>query len=168
MLSQHLSHPALVNQDLANTRRTARNAPIVLARNPYVSLVIIVALLVVTTWGLLVIQDATHAPRPYTIFYLIPVAIGAALLGLRAGYVTVVLSIVLAYVFLFRHNGANTSIQLLHDSIEILAMAIGTLTIATVVGRLRNALVDLSRLNEDLTGERRAQSFCSIVRCCLQ
>jgi len=58
-------------------------------------------LLAVCTWGELAILDVADVHRPYTIFYLIPVAVGAALLGVRGGILTALAAVLLARLYLF-------------------------------------------------------------------
>lgn len=100
----------------------------------------------------------THLPgmhRPYTIFYLIPVAIGAALLGVRGGILTALGSVLLARVFLFggHQQGAARLLTtpMLADDIEFGALLLGTLTIACVTGLLQKALAEVRAAGERLS-----------------
>ena len=101
------------------------------------------SLLCLCTWGLMVLRDAVGDQRPYTILYLIPVAIGAALLDKRGGLVAAAAAVVLARVFLLndhKHGSALLSFPSLAESIEFLSLLAGTLTVVLVTGRLRSAL----------------------------
>jgi anti-sigma regulatory factor (Ser/Thr protein kinase) len=104
-------------------------------------------LMALCTWGQLCLRILTGGQRPYTILYLIPVAIGAALLGARGGLIAALLAVVLARIYLF--NDAKHGTQLLFsfpsmaEAIEFCALLAGTVTVATVTGRLRTVLGDL-------------------------
>lgn len=111
-------------------------------------------LLAFCTWGQLRLRDLTGAHRPYTIFYLIPVALGAALMGVRGGIATALLAATLARVFLFDdyEQGAASPLSLPNRAslIEFLALLAGTMTIAGVTGRLRSTLGLLRASGEKL------------------
>lgn len=112
--------------------------------------VLTLGLLCFCTWGLLALQHVVGDQRPYTILYLIPVAIGSALLNRRGGLAAAALAVILARVFLLndhKHGSALLSFPSLAESIEFLSLLAGTLTVALVTGRLRAALttVNLSR-----------------------
>lgn len=158
MISQSLSQFASVSQAQAANPPQRPASLAQLSRNPLAAWLLVVALLLLLTWGLIVLDNAVQA-RPYTIFYLIPVAIASGLLGLRGGYFASTASIFLAYGFLFSHRYSG-GVGEIRDTIEVVALAIGTFTIATVVGRLRVALGDLGRLNVDLVrSEERRVAF---------
>jgi len=115
---------------------------------------LILALLALCTWGELAIQNAVNVHRPYTIFYLIPVVVAAALLGVRGGVLTAILSIVLARIYLFsdqKQGLALISFPNTAETIEFFALLVGTLTIAIITGRLRSALDDLDHTSNDLS-----------------
>lgn len=101
-------------------------------------------LLLFCTWGLLLLRNLTHTQRPYTILYLIPVALGAAFLGVRGGMTTAIIALVLARVFLFndaKHGSALLlSLPRTDETIEFIALLVGTFTVAFVTGRLRTTL----------------------------
>ena len=110
-------------------------------------------LLFLCTWGELGIQIFSGAHRPYTIIYLIPVAVGAALLGMRGGIVTALLAIILARIYLIpddKHGLALISFPNVAETIEFFALLLGTLTVAIVTGRLRSTLGDLDTTNREL------------------
>jgi len=113
-------------------------------------------LLVLVTQGEIYLVHLPGTHRPYTIFYLIPVAIGAALLGVRGGIVTALASVVLARVFLFgghEHGAARLlTAPVIADDIEFGALLLGTLTIACVTGFLRTALGDVRAAGNRITG----------------
>ncbi len=101
-------------------------------------------LLAFCTWGLLQLRALTGDQRPYTILYLIPVAVGAAFLGARGGMATALVAVVLARLYLLngQQHGATLllSAPTLNDDIEFLALLAGTFTVAGLTGRLRTAL----------------------------
>ncbi len=110
-------------------------------------------LLVLCTWGELALQDIAEVRRPYTIFYLIPVVVGAALLGIRGGILTALAAVILARFYLFtdnKHGLELISFPNLAESIEFTALLVGTLTIAFITGRLRSTLGVLNETNEEL------------------
>jgi anti-sigma regulatory factor (Ser/Thr protein kinase) len=111
-------------------------------------------LLGICTSLLLYLRAVTDEQRPYTILYLIPVALGAALLGVRGGVCAAVAAIVLARVYLFndQHHGVALldTLPRLPEDIEFASLAIGTLTVALVTGRLRETLGLLRGTNRDL------------------
>lgn len=106
------------------------------------------------TWGELALQAATGVERPYTIFYLVPVALGAALLGVRGGVITALIAVVLARIYLFsdnKHGLDLISAPNIAEIVEFLALLAGTLTIGIITGSLRNTLVELAFANEHLS-----------------
>lgn len=111
-------------------------------------------LLVVFTWGQMRLLDITGAHRPYTILYLIPVAIGGALMGVRGGIVTALLAVLLARFFLFgdsdRGEALWTSFPNTRALVEFYALLAGTLTVGAVTGRLRSTLSLLRAAGEQL------------------
>lgn len=114
-------------------------------------------LLLICTWGLLELRLVTHDQRPYTILYLIPIALGAAFLGVRGGVISALVAVVLARIFLFndaKHGSALLlSFPRTNEAIEFGALLVGTLTVAFVTGRLRTTLT-LLRISGD--GVKRA------------
>ena len=111
------------------------------------------ALLVLCTWGEVGLEAVTKVNRPYTIFYLIPVAIGAALLGVRGGILAALFAVVLARIYLFsddKHGLALISAPDIAEVVEFFALLVGTLTVAVVTGRLRSALSNLNQSNTTL------------------
>ena len=121
--------------------------------NTGASLLLTVLLLALCTWGELVIEDIAGVNRPYTIFYLIPVAVGAALLGIRGGILTALAAVLLARLYLFtdnKHGLDLVSFPSIAEAIEFTALLLGTLTIAFITGRLRTTLGELNATNTDL------------------
>ncbi len=114
-----------------------------------------VLLLVLVTQGEILLTRLPGTHRPYTIFYLIPVAIGAALLGVRGGILTAVASVLLARIFLFSsgQQGADRLLAAprLADDIEFGALLLGTMTIACVTGLLQTALGEVRAAGERLS-----------------
>ena len=118
-------------------------------------------LLFLCTWGEIGMQHVAGVNRPYTIFYLIPVAVAAALLGIRGGILTALAAIALARVYLFtddKHGLALISFPSTAEAVEFFALFLGTLTIALITGRLRSTLghlkvtyTNLKEANQKLT-----------------
>lgn len=119
-----------------------------------------VLLLLLVTEGEVLLTRLPGAHRPYTIFYLIPVAIGAALLGVRGGILMALLSVFLARVFLFSGHQQGTARLLtapvIADDIEFGALLLGTLTIACVTGLLQKALDEVRAAGEHLNNANRS------------
>lgn len=112
-------------------------------------------LLAFCTWGELALEVHVGVNRPYTIFYLIPVAVGAALLGVRGGILTALAAVLLARLYLFtdnKHGLDLISFPGVAEAVEFCALLLGTLTVAVITGRLRSALGALNRTNADLQG----------------
>lgn len=121
--------------------------------NTSASLLLTLLLLALCTSGELAIRDLAGVNRPYTIFYLIPVAVGAALLGIRGGILTALTAILLARLYLFTDNKHGLDLVSFPDvaeAIEFFALLLGTLTVAFITGRLRSALGELNRTNTNL------------------
>lgn len=121
--------------------------------NATASVLLTVFLLAFCTWGELAIGNLAGVNRPYTIFYLIPVAIGAALLGIRGGIFTALAAVLLARLYLFtdnKHGLDLVSFPNIAEAIEFGALLLGTLAIAFITGRLRSVLGDLNRTNMEL------------------
>ena len=121
--------------------------------NAAAALLLTVLLLALCTWGELFIKDLAGVNRPYTIFYLIPVAVGAALLGIRGGILTALAAVLLARLYLFtdnKHGLGLVSFPSIAEAVEFSALLLGTLTIAFITGRLRSTLGELNRTNTDL------------------
>lgn len=113
------------------------------------------SLLALCTWGELALEDRVGVNRPYTIFYLIPVAVGAALLGMRGGILTALAAVLLARLYLFtdnKHGLGLVSFPGVAEAVEFCALLLGTLTIAVITGRLRSTLGALNQTNADLQG----------------
>jgi anti-sigma regulatory factor (Ser/Thr protein kinase) len=122
--------------------------------NQAASVLLAALLLGVCTALLLYLRGATDDQRPYTILYLIPVAVGASLLGVRGGVVAALAAVILARIYLFndeRHGLALIdTLPHLSEDIEFASLAVGTLTIALVTGHLRQTLGLLRVTVEDL------------------
>jgi anti-sigma regulatory factor (Ser/Thr protein kinase) len=122
--------------------------------NRTAAVLLTVFLLALCTMLLLHLRIITDAQRPYTILYLIPVALGAAMLGVRGGVAASVVAILLARIYLFNDNQHGIilfeRLPRLVENIEFASLAVGTLTIAIVTGRLRETLGLLRSSNMDL------------------
>ena len=121
--------------------------------NALAAILLTALLLALCTWGELFIKDLAGVNRPYTIFYLIPVAVGAALLGIRGGILSALAAVLLARLYLFtdnKHGLGLISFPNIAEAIEFSALLLGTLTIAFITGRLRSTLGELNHTNMDL------------------
>ncbi len=129
------------------------NKPLSKSTNTFVSALFTLFLLGLCTWGELSLSGIVGVHRPYTIFYLIPVAVGAALLGIWGGIGTAFLALVLARVYLFadnKHGLALLSFPNPAEGIEFGAMLLGTVTIAIITGTLRSTLSRYNHSNTEL------------------
>lgn len=116
--------------------------------NTIVSALLTLLLLGLCTWLEVCLKEIAGINRPYTIFYLIPVAVGAALLGIWGGVASAAVALVLARVYLFADNKHGLGLVSFPDTaegVEFAAMLVGTLAIAVITGTLRSTL---SRYNE--------------------
>jgi anti-sigma regulatory factor (Ser/Thr protein kinase) len=128
--------------------------------SPVASAIITAAMLIFCTWAINLLTTIVHDNRPFTLFYFVPVAFGAAFLGIRGGIATSVLAVILARVYLFDAGPMFWKMPTLSDDIELLALAFGTFTVAIVTGRLRTVLGQLNQANIDLRdSERRRTGF---------
>jgi anti-sigma regulatory factor (Ser/Thr protein kinase) len=122
--------------------------------HPVIAGAITLGLLALVTWWISWLRFISGAAHPYTILYLIPVAVGAAFLGIRGGIAATVLVLILARVYLFNDHKGGLSALLsfpdLAEGLEFMTLTMGTLAIASVTGRLRSTLVQLRRSNDRL------------------
>lgn len=147
-----------VSNTLATASVPPSSKPIPLLREaflpPAVAGLITVLLLGLCTYLLLYLRVVTEAQRPYTILYLVPVAISAAFLGVRGGIIAALASLVLARIYLFndQRHGLDLlrSLPTLAEDIEFASLAVGTIAIAAVTGRLRETLGLLRDSNQEL------------------
>jgi len=107
---------------------------------PIVAIFVTLGLIAATTKVILLLQHFVGPDRPFTILYLLPVAFGAALLGMWWGIFFAFATLLCAQVFLFSHPGYLLPVVDLSNSIEDASLAIGVFVIAFVTGRLRSAL----------------------------
>lgn len=110
-------------------------------------------LLGLCTWLEVGLKDIAGINRPYTIFYLIPVAVGAALLGIRGGIGTALVALVLARMYLFadnKHGLGLLSFPNIAEAVEFAAMLLGTVAIAVITGTLRTTLSRYNQSNTEL------------------
>jgi anti-sigma regulatory factor (Ser/Thr protein kinase) len=101
-------------------------------------------LLAFCTWALIHLRTLTDDQRPYTILYLIPVALGAALMGVRGGLISSLAALILARVFLFsdQKHGLDLfrTLPQTSEAVEFASLLLSTVTVSIVTGRLRSAL----------------------------
>ncbi len=121
--------------------------------NSLAAVLLTVFLLGLCTWLEVGLKDIAGINRPYTIFYLIPVAVGAALFGVWGGVGTALAALVLARVYLFadnKHGLGLFSFPTAAEGIEFAALLLGTATIAIITGYLRTTLTRFNRSNDQL------------------
>jgi anti-sigma regulatory factor (Ser/Thr protein kinase) len=117
-------------------------------------------LLVVVTFFLRYDEGISTGNVPALTYFLVPVVVGSALLGIRGGYVTSLLSLILARLLLF----SDYSIQLRHIGtdawINYVGLMISTFIVATITGRLHSSLRQVKRSSAKLIEtEKRRQAF---------
>lgn len=111
--------------------------------HPVVAFLITVCLLCLCTWWIYWLRDITGYGRPYTILYLIPVAVASAFLGTRGGIVASAFVLLLVRIYFLndnRHGWELARFPNLAEGIDFATLAIGIITIAVVTGRLRSTL----------------------------
>ena len=111
--------------------------------SPVVAYGITAGLLFLCTWCIYWLRATTGYDRPYTILYLIPVAVGSAFLGFRGGVVASAVSLMLVRIYFLndhRYGLALAEFPTLAESLDFVTLAAGTMSIAFVTGRLRFAL----------------------------
>ncbi len=143
-------------------------SPLPKPANVIASWLLTLFLLALCTWLEIGLTGIVGVHRPYTIFYLIPVAVGAALLGIWGGIGTAFLALALARVYLFadsKHGLQLVSFPSPAEGIEFGAMLLGTVTIAIVTGTLRSTLsryndsnTELQAVNKKLTESEKQRS----------
>jgi len=114
---------------------------------PIVAILVTLGLIAGTTWVIVTLRDFVEPDRPFTILYLLPVAVGAALLGIWWGIFFAFTTLLCAQIFLFSHHGYLLPVVDLSNSIEDASLAVGVFVIAIVTGRLRSALELLHSTN---------------------
>lgn len=121
--------------------------------NSLAAVLLTVFLLGLCTWLEVELEDIAGINRPYTIFYLIPVAVGAALFGVWGGIGTAAAAVALARVYLFadnKHGLGLVSFPSTAEEIEFGALMLGTGTIAVITGYLRTTLSRFNQSNAEL------------------
>ena len=111
--------------------------------SPLIGSLLTAGLLAICTWWILWLREFTGYDRPYTILYLIPVAISAAFLGVRGGVAASAAALLLTRIYLLndhKHGWALASSTNLAETLEFTTLTMGTLAIAAVTGRLRKTL----------------------------
>ena len=117
--------------------------------NPILSVLVVAVTLLIVTCLSSYLEYIT-SDRPYTIFYLIPVALAAALFGVNGGLWTSLAAVILAYTYLFHDRGLITIAHNLNYRIEFGALLVGTVSVALVVGYLRAFSVALKKAHDDI------------------
>ncbi len=127
--------------------------PLLKSANSLAAFLLTALLLGLCTWLEVGLKDIAGIHRPYTIFYLIPVAVGASLLGVRGGIGTALAALVLARVYLFadnKHGLDLLSFPSAAEGIEFAAMLLGTVAIAVITGYLKTTLLRFDQSNAEL------------------
>lgn len=128
--------------------------------DPRVASIFTLVLLAVFTWAIRSLEAITHAARPYTMLYLIPVAFGGAFMGLRGGLASSLLALLLARIFLFQPKHGYFYFTDLANGVEFLALVMGSVFIAGVTGRLHNVIREMRRMHLRLVqSEERRLAF---------
>ena len=148
--AEAMAVPASIRERRAQAANAARD----IFLNPWIASLITFGLLALVTWWISWLRYISGSAHPYLILYLIPVAVGAAMLGVRGGVASTVIVLGLARVFLLNdHKEPITALLSFPNSAEFLdfmTVAMGTLSIAAVAGRLRSTLVQLRTSNDRL------------------
>jgi len=122
--------------------------------HPVIAMVITFALVALCTWWISWLRVFSGPEHPYTILYLIPVAVGAAFLGVRGGIMATVLVLVVARVYLLNDHKVGVLALLtfpdVSEGLDFMTLTMGTLAIAAVTGRLRSTLTELRTSNDRL------------------
>lgn len=122
--------------------------------HPVIAGAITLGLLGLVTWWISWLRFISGDAHPYTILYLIPVAVGAAFMGVRGGVATTLIVLILARIFLLNdHKEGITalfSFPNMAEGFDFMTLTMGTLAIAAVAGRLRSTLVQLRSSNDRL------------------
>jgi anti-sigma regulatory factor (Ser/Thr protein kinase) len=129
------------------------NTPLSKPASAFVSALFTLLLLGLCTWLEVGLEKIAGIHRPYTIFYLIPVAVGAALLGVWGGIGTAFVALILARVYLFddnKHGLGLISFPSTAEGVEFGAMLLGTVVIAVITGTLRSTLSRYNYSNREL------------------
>lgn len=127
--------------------------PLSKSANAIISMLLTLFLLGLCTWLEVGLNDIVGIHRPYTILYLIPVAVGAALMGIWGGIATALTALVLARVYLFadnKHGLDLVSFPSTAEGVEFGAMLLGTFAIAIITGILRSTLSRYNQSNTEL------------------
>ncbi len=130
-----------------------KHNPLLKPANSLAAALLIALLLGLCTWLEVELEDIAGINRPYTIFYLIPVAAGSALFGIWGGIETALIAVVLARVYLFsdnKHGLSLFSFPSAAEGIEFGAMLLGTVVVAVITGRLRTTLTRFNQSNAEL------------------
>lgn len=127
--------------------------------HPVVGAVITAALLALFTWAIEQMMRLTNT-GPNGTLYLIPVAFGAALLGLRGGYVAAVVALALDWTVAATGRQPMEPVASVDSVTRYLTLCLSMFIIASVTGCLKSAFEDLKSLNASLLeSEQRRLGF---------
>jgi anti-sigma regulatory factor (Ser/Thr protein kinase) len=102
--------------------------------------------------------------HPNSILYLIPVAFGAALLGIWGGYATALAALVMDWVVIGKRMDSWHDLNSPDAIIRLLMMSLSMMIVATVTGRLHESENDMRRLHARvLESEKRRHLFSQEV-----
>ena len=125
---------------------------------PLVAITLTVGLLAVFGWGIAALHAVLPASSRYTNLYLIPVAIAGGLLGLRGGYVTMLVALILERSLL--DSTTTGTFASADDVFLFVALALSMFIVASITGCLNLAFRDLQRLHNRLSeSEHRRSAF---------
>jgi anti-sigma regulatory factor (Ser/Thr protein kinase) len=128
--------------------------------HPVTAAAITFALLALFTWGILQLHQILPASESDAILYLIPVTFGAALLGLRGGFATAFVALVLDRVVLSHASLTTPSFASVPEALHFFTIALSMFIVAGVTGCLHAAFRDLQQLNGSLIeSEERRLNF---------
>jgi anti-sigma regulatory factor (Ser/Thr protein kinase) len=82
-------------------------------------------------------------------FFLIPIAFAAAVLGARGGLLLTAVSLIVARFLMVETNASGWRLDV-SDLVDYSGLAIGSILISVVVGRLRSSLDDVRRMHDTL------------------
>ncbi len=128
--------------------------------HPAAAALITVALLALFTWGIQQLHHLVPQTEPDAILYLIPVTFGAALLGLRGGFATAIVALILDRMVLNEVSITGRTFESFNEALQFFTIALSMFIVAGVTGCLHAAFRDLQQLNGSLIeSEERRLNF---------
>jgi len=108
-----------------------------------------IGLLALLCAAIAIAHRAYPACRPTLTFFLIPIAFATSVLGTRGGIVVTVISLVAARYLMVATNSSGWQLDI-SDIVDFSGLAIGSIIISIVVGRLRHTLSDVRRMHKTI------------------